>query len=97
MEITGSIFLWITENAEAKVILLKSILEPSQERKMRILCWIFPPSSKHSSPRGSRWASGQLGRLAKSCHLCHQEDPQEQQDQRRGFLKGTCAVSNGGM
>lgn len=46
IEITGSIFLWITGNAETKVIVLKSILLPAQERKMRIFCWIFLPCSR---------------------------------------------------
>lgn len=37
----GSIFPRITGNAEAKVILLKSILLPVQERRMRISCWVL--------------------------------------------------------
>ena len=41
IEVTGSIFPWIMGNAEAKVILLKSILLPVQERKMRISCWVL--------------------------------------------------------
>lgn len=51
IEITGSVFLCITGNAEAKVIVLKSIVLPAQERKMRILYWIFPPSSSSEMHR----------------------------------------------
>lgn len=41
IEATGSIFPWIMGNAEAKVILLKSILLLAQEREMRISCQVL--------------------------------------------------------